>query len=145
MERFSPDAVLAEHGIRLSRQRIAIFKFLAEHPTHPTAEDVYQALYRQIRTLSRTTVYNTLRLFCSRGAAQMITLEENEMRFDAKTEPHGHFKCTSCGKIFDFSCAPMLPSAMNSLPAGFSPRETQLYVRGLCRDCCASGKESAAA
>lgn len=132
------DAVLIGHGIRPSRQRRAIFRFLAEHPIHPTAEDVYRALYGKIRTLSRTTVYNTLRLFCSRGAAQMVTLEENEMRFDAETRPHGHFKCSRCGKIFDFPCGSMLEETRRNLPRGFVPAETQLYVHGTCGDCAAA-------
>lgn len=135
MTDYNPDSVLIEHGIRPSRQRRAILKFIAEHPTHPTAEDVYQALYKKIKTLSRTTVYNTLRLFCSRGAAQMVTLEENEMRFDATTCPHGHFKCTCCGKIFDFFCDKTLAIASMQLPEGFSTTETQLYLRGVCKEC----------
>lgn len=143
--RSDTDAVLIEHGIRPSRQRRAIFRFLAEHPIHPTAEDVYRALYKNIRTLSRTTVYNTLRLFCDCGAAQMVTLEENEMRFDAETRPHGHFKCTCCGKIFDFPCDFMIEEARKKLPDGFVPEETQLYVRGVCRGCGGENGKCAAA
>ncbi|MBE6401360.1 MAG: transcriptional repressor [Verrucomicrobia bacterium] len=135
MHSFDPDSILISHGIRPSRQRRAILKYIAEHPSHPTAEDVYQALYKTIKTLSRTTVYNTLRLFCSKGAAQMVTLEENEMRFDAATHPHGHFKCTECGKIFDFPYDTMFDDASGKLPEGFRLEETQLYVRGICKEC----------
>lgn len=130
-----PDTFLIEHGIRPSRQRRAIIKYLIDHPIHPTAEDVYQALYKEIDTLSRTTVYNTLRLFCTRGAAQMITLEENEMRFDARIQPHGHFKCVSCGKIYDFPCESFLTKNEKHLPAGFKAEEIQLYVLGTCSAC----------
>lgn len=142
MELSDPDAVLAAHGIRPSRQRRAILKFLAEHPCHPTAEDVYQALYGKIRTLSRTTVYNTLRLLCAKGAAQMVTLEENEMRFDACVRPHGHFKCSVCGKIYDFPCAPLFEEAEKKLPPGFIRREMQFYVLGICGSCNAARQRS---
>jgi len=135
MEHINPDKILVAHGIRPSRQRRAILEFLVAHPIHPTAEDVYCALYKKIKTLSRTTVYNTLRLFCSCGAAQMITLEENEMRFDACTTPHGHFKCSGCGKIFDFSCGDLFPNSLKNLPSGFNPTDAQLYVHGYCKDC----------
>lgn len=143
METSVPEKILCEHGVRPSRRRRAILAFLMENPVHPTAEDVYRALCGEIKTLSRTTVYNTLRKLCSCGAAQMITLEENEMRFDATTLPHGHFKCTRCGKIFDFPCA-ALPQTLAALPDGFSVQETQLYVHGVCKDCRASEKESGA-
>lgn len=137
MEAHDTDPILAEHGIRPSRQRRAIYDFLFRNMNHPTAEEVYQGLHKKIRTLSRTTVYNTLRLFCERGVARMVTLEENEMRFDAITRPHGHFKCTVCGKIFDFPCASSFDSAMKNLPEGFVRREAQLYVLGVCKDCAA--------
>ncbi len=134
MKDFDSSAVLVEHGIRPSRQRRAIMEFLAKNAIHPTAEDVYRALYKKIRTLSRTTVYNTLRLFCAQGVAQMVTLEENEMRFDALTEPHGHFKCTGCGKIFDFQST-ALQEALKEVPAGFVVKEAQFYIRGTCKNC----------
>ena len=133
------DKFLRGHGVRPSLQRRAIFEFLVKNPVHPTAEEVYRALSPQIRTLSRTTVYNTLRLFCERGAAQMITPEENEMRFDALLGEHGHFKCTACGRIFDFACGEAFAGASAALPEGFVAEQTQLYVRGLCKNCRESG------
>lgn len=129
------DRALIEHGVRPSRQRRAICEFIARNKTHPTAEDVYRGLYKKIKTLSRTTVYNTLRLFCEKGLAQMVTLEEIEMRFDSTTQPHGHFKCSVCGKIFDFPCEESFEAAMENLPEGFVRREAQLYIHGVCKNC----------
>lgn len=54
---------LVSRDIRPSLQRLAIMKFLLANRTHPTVEDVYKGLYQKIPTLSRTTVYNTLRMF----------------------------------------------------------------------------------
>lgn len=139
MEQTETDKFLSAHGVRPSRQRRAILDFLIKNPVHPTAEDVYRALAPQISTLSRTTVYNTLRLFCERGAAQMITLEENEMRFDAMLGAHGHFKCTHCGQIFDFACNEAFAGATAALPDGFVAAQTQLYVHGICKNCREAG------
>ena len=61
-------------GIRPSIQRVAIMKYLATHHTHPTVEEVFIALKKQLPTVSRTTVYNTLRMLSEHGAASMITL-----------------------------------------------------------------------
>ena len=60
---------LMECGVRPSVQRLAIVEFLLTHATHPTVEDVYQGLCTKIPTLSRTTVYNTLRLLSEHHAA----------------------------------------------------------------------------
>lgn len=61
-------------GIRPSIQRVAIMKYLQAHHTHPTVEDVYLALKKQLPTVSRTTVYNTLRMLSEHHAASMITM-----------------------------------------------------------------------
>ena len=54
---------LLEHNIKPSMQRIAIMEYLMEHPIHPSADDIYTALSPSMPTLSKTTVYNTLKLF----------------------------------------------------------------------------------
>ena len=33
----------------------------------------------------------------------VINVEDNKTRYDIITKNHGHFKCESCGKIFNFS------------------------------------------
>lgn len=73
---------LKAHGINPSKQRMAIMEYLMTHPTHPTVEEVYKALVPFIKTLSRTTVYNTLRLFSEHNAAQMITIDEHRVCYD---------------------------------------------------------------
>ena len=88
---------LVERGIRPSVQRIAIMDFLLKHPIHPNIEDVYNALENKVPTLSRTTVYNSLRLLSEQNAAQMITIDEHHVCYDGNIEPHVHFYCKKCG------------------------------------------------
>ena len=64
---------LQNYGIHPSVQRIAIMDYLLKNHTHPTVDEVYVALCKVIPTLSKTTVYNTLRLFSEHGAALMLT------------------------------------------------------------------------
>ena len=54
---------LEEHDVKPSVQRIAVMDYLMTHRTHPTVDEIYHALEKQIPTLSKTTVYNTLKLF----------------------------------------------------------------------------------
>ena len=68
---------LLENGIRPSTQRLAIMNFLLTHPTHPTVDEVYQGLCNEIKTLSRTTVYNTLRMFAEKNLAQMSATNQS--------------------------------------------------------------------
>ena len=82
---------LQNHNIKPSVQRIAIMNYLIEHRTHPTVDEIYTALSPSIPTLSKTTVYNTLKLLSEQGAAQTLTIDERNTCYDADTSPHGHF------------------------------------------------------
>ena len=91
MEKNFSQAIAAK-GIRPSMQRTAIYEYLCTHPTHPTVDAVYRSLSATHPTLSRTTVYSTLRLLAEHGLVQAITIEDDELRYDAETKPHIHFK-----------------------------------------------------
>lgn len=126
---------LSNNGIRPSLQRLAIMEYLLAHRTHPTVEDVYHGLCDKISTLSRTTVYNTLRLFSEHHVAQMITIDDHHVCYDGDVYPHVHFFCRKCGKVFDMmeEKAPMLSAPVEI--DGHHIEEQQLYYKGICRDC----------
>lgn len=125
--------LLCRHGIRPSLQRIAVMDYLLTHRTHPTADEIYGALAPQIPTLSKTTVYNTLTLFVTQGAATHITIDPRGSRFDGDTSVHGHFLCTCCGSLHDifFDTPPILPT----IDGGHITHETQIYYKGVCAHC----------
>src|SRR5690625_3948835 len=93
---------LLEKDIKPSYQRIKILEYLRTKKNHPTVDMIYKELVKEIPTLSKTTVYNTLNSFVKKDIARVITIEEGETRFDANTKNHGHFKCTNCNSIYDF-------------------------------------------
>lgn len=94
---------LLERNISPSIQRVMILKHLVENPCHPTADRIFSALRHTVPTLSKATVYNTLNLFAEAGLVRVLAMEEKEARYDIVTEPHGHFKCLSCGRIINFA------------------------------------------
>lgn len=131
---------LVSYNIKPSVQRIAIMDYLLSHKTHPSIDEIYMALCKQIPTLSKTTVYNTLKLFVEHGAAQMLTIDERNACFDGDTSPHAHFLCKQCGHIFDLPYAreeqQLEPIDMN----GFRVEEVHQYYKGVC-PACASKEE----
>lgn len=126
---------LMERGIRPSMQRLVIMDYLIHHPIHPTIDDVYQALSNKVPTLSRTTVYNTLRMLSENQAAQMITIDEHRVCYDGNVESHVHFYCKKCGKIIDLfgEQAPKLEG--EKTVEGNIIQEEQLYYKGICAKC----------
>jgi len=123
---------LSGYGIRPSVQRIAIMRYLQKNHTHPTADEVFDSLRRQIPTLSKTTVYNTLKLFVENGAALFVGIDEKNARFDGTIRPHAHFRCKVCGCILDL---PM--DTKHVIPQGFNcvVEETYFYLKGFCETC----------
>jgi Fur family peroxide stress response transcriptional regulator len=123
---------LEQHGIRPSLQRMMIYKYLYNNHNHPTADDIYTALAPSIPTLSKTTVYNTLKLFVHNGVAITLNIEGNELRYDSDTSVHGHFKCKGCGNLFDIriSKAPEIEGI-----DGFQVDEYQINLKGYCKIC----------
>jgi Fur family transcriptional regulator, peroxide stress response regulator len=86
-------------NIKPSYQRIIILEYLLNKKNHPTVDKIYTDLAKEIPTLSKATVYNTLDLLKEANLTKVVTIENNETRYDAKVSSHGHFKCESCGKI----------------------------------------------
>lgn len=122
---------LSSKGIHASQQRIAIMDYLLKHPTHPTADEIYLSLCPSMPTLSKTTVYNTLKLLEEQGAVMSITIDEKNLRYDATTSSHAHFRCRCCGKIFDLE----LGGCSEPMAEGFHIESTQTYLYGMCPKC----------
>lgn len=130
---------LQENGIRPSVQRVAVYGYLCEHPDHPDVETVYNDLFPIYPTLSKTTVYNTLKLFEEKNIVQSIKIEDDKLRFDAEMREHIHFKCLKCNKIFDLftknSSKNITDDCESLLPNGFSMSKIQTYLWGTCKEC----------
>lgn len=126
---------LQNHNIKPSVQRIAIMTYLMEHRTHPTVDEIYTALAPSIPTLSKTTVYNTLKLLCEQGAAQTLTIDERNTCYDADTTSHAHFLCRRCGKIYDMECNADMKQVDDMNTNGHEIQEIHYYYKGICKNC----------
>lgn len=62
--------------IRPSHQRIKILEYLMEHPCHPTVDQIFNDLQKEIPTLSKSTVYNTLTSFMEAQLVRVITIDD---------------------------------------------------------------------
>ena len=126
---------LIGYTIKPSVQRIAVMDYLLKHRTHPSVEEIYSALSGDMPTLSKTTVYNTLKLFAEQGAAQMLTIDEKNVCFDGDTSLHAHFLCKRCGKIYDLPISEPMKETLESNIEGHSVDELHYYYKGTCKNC----------
>lgn len=128
--------ILNAHNIRPSVQRIAILKYLLEHRIHPTVDDIYLALNPTMPTLSKTTVYNVLRNLVENGAVMALTIDEKNVRYDADTNSHAHFRCQTCGELYDIEQPNMASKNMD----GFEVENVHVYYWGKCPKCMRNDK-----
>ena len=94
-----------QHGLRCTRQRIAVYEALRQARNHPTADDLYRLAQHQTPSkpsgLSRATVYNTLEALCKAGLARQVPSSGACCRYDADLSDHLHFRCRDTAEIRD--------------------------------------------
>lgn len=125
--------ILSEKGVKPSFHRMRILEYLIEKKSHPTADMIFRDISGEIPTLSKTTIYNTLTKFIEMGIAQSITIEDNEVKYDATVDDHAHFKCTKCGNIYDINMDTKIISIKTL--SGHLVNERHLYFKGICKPC----------
>jgi len=125
-------------GMKVTHQRMEIFKELVASQEHPDAESVYTRVRRRVPAISRDTVYRTLSTLEGEGLIRRTEVLSGPARFDANTDRHHHFVCTACGAIKDFYSPALdrlpIPRAVKNLGRIES---AQVQVRGLCSACVA--------
>ena len=134
IERFKEAAKTA--GVKLTHQRLEIFREVAASQEHPSAEEVFKSIQSRIPTVSLDTVYRTLWLLDDLGLVSTLGPRRNSVRFDANLSHHHHFVCVQCGLVRDFESP-----ELDALPIPKSVREmggivnAQVEVRGVCNSC----------
>lgn len=124
------------------RKRSAILTCLQETHLHPSAEMLHEMLQPEHPDISLATVYRNLALFKSQGLIQSLGTVDGIERFDANTQPHVHFICTSCASVMDLpqiQIPQQLQSTVEQISGG-KVGECQLSFTGLCQSCCQNEK-----
>lgn len=129
---------LQDVGIQPSYQRVKVLEYLMRDSDHPTADQIYRNLHEETPTLSKATVYNTLRLFEEKKLVSTMSADRVETRYDLLMTGHGHFVCQRCEKIYNF------PYTFNDQYRdleGFQITTEEIVVKGVCKDCLEKNKE----
>jgi len=121
---------LLAHKINPSYQRVKILEYLLSKRNHPTIDMIYSDLKREMPKLSKTTIYNTLKLFIERDVVNPVNIEDNILRYDAETKMHGHFKCVKCGAIIDLDID--FATLDSHILKGYTISEHHINFKGTC-------------
>lgn len=120
--------------IHLSYQRLKVLEYLVQNQNaHPTADQIFTVLQKVIPTLSKTTIYNTLKLLVEANLVKQVKTDESEARYDIIVKTHGHIKCESCGEVFNFNID--LDATLPTDLKNYRILDKSIYFRGVCPKC----------
>lgn len=127
---------LRNAGVKLTHQRMEIFREVAMSEDHPDAEKIYKKVRERLPSVSLDTVYRTLWSLLDLGLIATLGPPRKTVRFDANMNLHHHFVCSKCGMTRDFYSKKLdglkIPGAEKILK---SIERTQVEVRGICVKC----------
>jgi len=122
--------------LKITPQRLGIFRILEGNSMHPSAEDVFKEIRENYPTISFTTVYKTLEIMEKMGEILRVTIDEQRKHYDPDTNVHHHIICSKCNKISDIKKEYVKPRLPREVLDEFTPSSYQISFYGTCRKCC---------
>lgn len=128
--------IFKEKKLKLTPQRIAVYKYLQGTKEHPSAEVIYKALQPDYPTMSLATVYKALKTLVAVNLVSEINVGEGNFRYDGHMQEHPHIQCLSCSKVEDIEGVTFsdLKSKVQEF-TDFEVLSNKLYFYGLCTGC----------
>lgn len=129
-------SIFKEKKLKLTPQRIAVYKYLQSTKEHPSAETIYKTLQVNYPTMSLATIYKALKTLVEVNLIQEINVGEGNFRYDGNTSPHSHIQCLHCGKVSDVEgvCFANLNDKIKDC-VDYKVLSNQVYFYGICKDC----------
>ena len=129
-------AYLADKGLRVTNQRLAIFDAAFAQKEHFTAEQLLDHARALDDSVSRATVYRTLPLMTESQILREVDIGSGEKFYLAATNGNtqvAQVVCVDCDKIFEIS-APFMEwyGSTVSLKLGLKPVSQRLQVSAQC-------------
>jgi Fur family transcriptional regulator, peroxide stress response regulator len=94
--------ILAENGLKVTPQRVAVYEAITKMNNHPNAEAIIEVIKKKYPNIAIGTVYNTLETFAQKGIINRIKTNGDVMRYDALMHRHHHLYSTDSRRIEDY-------------------------------------------
>ncbi|MBT5017020.1 transcriptional repressor [Candidatus Peregrinibacteria bacterium] len=122
---------------RVTPQRRIVLEELKKVCTHPTAQEVYELVQKQDKSVSLATVYRSLDFLVEQELVIKLKARGKQARYDADLTQHCHLVCKKCGRVSDcFDVEKLKIDSKEIGKLGFCPCLDYLEIPGLCRECC---------
>lgn len=126
---------------RMTKQRTVIMDTLVQLRSHPTADELYEVVRRELPNVSLGTIYRNLDVLAKSGHVRKVDTGTGQARFDAEPAPHHHVRCRVCGRVDDvkITAGTRIERPKRS-EHGFEILDHRIEFEGLCPDCRRSGQ-----
>ncbi|MEW6427905.1 MAG: Fur family transcriptional regulator [Thermodesulfobacteriota bacterium] len=130
------EEVCRKEGLKITHQRLEVFKELLGSLDHPSVERLHRRLQRKLPTISLDTVYRTLTTLERHGLITRVQTEESQARFEGRIDNHHHVICKKCGRITDFHWGVLDAATLPDEIAAWGRIERKnITLHGLCQEC----------
>jgi Fur family peroxide stress response transcriptional regulator len=128
---------LKERDFRITPQRLAVLRILAESEGHPSVEDIFRQVKPIFPTTSLATIYKTVNLLKKIGEVVELDFSEESNRYDGnRPYPHPHLICTKCKTVVDPDMATISDlSEELAKKTGYEIVNHRLDFFGICPRC----------
>ncbi|MCX7793806.1 MAG: transcriptional repressor [Thermodesulfovibrionales bacterium] len=123
-------------GLKITPQRIAIYKEVLNSSKHPSADAIYSSIKKSHPHISFDTVNRTLLTFVKTGIIQIVEGSGDVRRFDPNINQHHHFYCAGCGAIMDFHDEKYDSLEIpDEIKKRFLVKKIRVVLEGYCEKC----------
>jgi len=122
-------------GLRVTPQRLAVVRVLAESHDHPDPDTLHRRLLPQLPSISLATVYKTLDALAAMGLVRQVPVAGAAKRYDANLDRHHHVICERCRSVADVHDARLDRVAVPEGLLGFTVRSVTVQMLGTCARC----------
>jgi Fur family transcriptional regulator, stress-responsive regulator len=128
--------ILREHGVRVTAQRLAVFKAVSDDP-HVSADVVVGSVRSEIGWISVQAVYDALATLTDVGLLRRIQPAGSPARYEGRVgDNHHHLICRVCDRMVDVDCAVGHAPCLTAVEdAGFEIDEAEVVYWGRCPEC----------
>lgn len=127
--RESLPALLRDHGISPTHQRIEIAHAILSRGEHVSADRILALANDRATETSKATVYNTLKLFVERRLIREVIADPGKVFYDPNTEAHHHFYNVDTGELTDIDARAIAVTGLPPLPQGAIAEGVDVIVR----------------
>jgi Fe2+ or Zn2+ uptake regulation protein len=130
------EKLLRERGLHVTAQRLAVLQAAVSRP-HCTADEVTDKVCREIGTVSKQAVYDSLTLLTQQGILRRMEPAGSPARYEQRVgDNHHHLICRACGRTADAHCRSRKAPCLAPIDTfGFEIDEAEIIFWGTCSDC----------